>query len=417
LPVLTNKENLLIRRLYSRKTLFIISFFISFSIYPQDIDSLFEDVSEAENIEEVEQEVNILQDLVNKEGFSLGASFSAYIGYSPGWNLDSDPFFEDSGLVGLSSKIILDSQISDHFRFYQSYSISYPDFEAEVSEFFADYDLNNKVYFRIGRQNLTWGISRYYTFTNLPARLPDDFSSDDDAEDSFSVKLDVPVGIGGLQGLIYTREGFLEDTDYPALDEMGWGGYYNLALKQFDLTAGAYYHNELNTRAFASVSTTLLNTLELYSEFLVSYDIQNDDDEDIPDRLDLGANIGFFVELFSGKLELTGEYYYNGEETELEPVGAKLDLPLVWGHNLALGFSLDIIEKKLNFESYALYNISENTGVLIPVLTLNPGYSLVLKMASPLVFGSDTGTYQDYNPDDFDRDLSFVFTAKISGKI
>ena len=174
--------------------------------------------------------------------------------------------------------------------------------------------------------------------------------------------------------------------------------------------------------------------MELYSEAVIAYDQADDDllpipsdaepDEDghfipaeDPDQLDFGFNLGFFIDFFKGNLEFSGEYYYNGEETELGPLGTKLGLPLVYGHNLAGGFGVKLFDKKLNIEAYTLYNISDNSGVLAPIITFHAFDFLELKAALPFIYGSTTGEYMENNPDSLGRQFSFVLTAKVSGKI
>jgi len=477
-----------------------------------DIDNLFENAEDIESPEDKgaddlgdsdeeevkEEESSKGLDLLKKDTFTFGASFNVTLGYTSGWgnitdedqddetelaDTEEDADFDDTALMMLSSKLTIDTSINDHFRFLQSYNVAFPAFEPKVSEFFADFDFGDLFYFRMGRQNLTWGISRYYKFANLHGRLPDNFGyeylydeNDEDGDgdveehlfdsdgfwklaaidsadsignnDSYSIKLDVPIGIGGFQGLMYTRNGYFEDATYPAFDEFGWGANFNLAFKQADITVGGFYHKDLNTRFFYSVSTTLFNRLELYSEAVMVYDHADDDmlpipydaeadiksdaesdensdeyyegdrftPEEDPDRLDFGANLGFFIDFFEGNLEFTGEYYYNGEETEMKPIGARLGLPLVWGHNLAGGFAVKLLDKKLKIEAYSLYNISENTGVVAPIITLNLFEFLELKAAFPLIFGSERGEYMENNPNQFDRKFGFVLTAKVSGK-
>ncbi|MBN2656534.1 MAG: hypothetical protein JXR86_05695 [Spirochaetales bacterium] len=435
-----------------------------------DIDSLFSDGENASGDGQANQDQtaqnspSLLDSLINKESFHFGASFDVTVGYSPGWEISPEPEFSDSALMFLSSKLTLDATVNDSFRFLQSYNVAFPAFEPKVSEFFADFDFGDLVYFRMGRQNLTWGISRYYKFTNLHARLPQDFgytyelnsttgthiidsttdtysrvvidSADTITDtDSYSIKMDIPIGIGGFQGLMLTRNGYFSDASTPAADELGWGGYFNLALPWADMTIGGFYHKDLNLRGFFSAQTTLFKRLELYTEAVVSYDqgmddllplIDDEPDENDqyvheadPDSLDFGANIGFYIDFLDGMLEFSGEYYYNGEETELEPLGTKLGMSLVWGHNLAGGFALNLLDKTLKIEAYTLYNISENTGVAAPVITWKGFGFLELKAGFLFVYGSEEGTYTRENPDpsSLDRNYSLVLQAKVSGKI
>jgi len=436
---------------YIRRYFIILFFILSSVIFAQEetdnIDSLFNNPEDILNesteantdTKAPKEEIGVIQDLIKKENFKFSTNANIFMGYSQGWDYlpwiqdnYEDPVFTDSALMGMSSKMTFDAQIGDNFRFLQSYTVAYPNYEPGVSEFFADFDFNDLVYLRIGRQNLTWGISRYYPFTNLPARIPDNFgiNNSDSLNDNdlFAVKMDIPIGIGGIQGLIYARNGYFSDPAYPSMNEIGWGSYYNLALKQADITIGGFYQKDMNLRGFTSISTTLFDKLELYSEWLVSYDQDNndklplpydaeigDEQEEDPDSLDFGANIGFLINLFSDNLEISGEYYYNGEETELEPLGTQF--PFFWGHNLGAGISLKMFDNRLKLFSYLKYNLSDNSGVIVPAISYDSFEFMQLTLAMPIIFGSVNGGYAQNNPDPYDRNFSFILTAKISGGI
>ena len=428
---------------------FFIILFISAGItlnaqqQAESINSLFENAKDieanSEQKDSTSNDKNIPEKLIKKENFSLGMNVNLTFGYSPGWKYfpwEAEDIgysnFEDSSLMAMSSKITMDAQFAENFRFFQSYTVSYPEFNPKVSEIFADYNINNLVYLRIGRQNLTWGISRYYPFTNLPARLPDNFginnSDSIDDNDSFAIKMDIPIGIGGFQGLLYTRNGYFSNQDYPALDEIAYGAYYNLASKQADTTIGVFYQKDLNIRGFTSISTTLFDKLELYTEGLISYDQENNDKlplpfdaldgavpKDDPDRLDFGANIGFLIGFLSDKLQLSGEYYYNGEETELDPLGAQF--PLFWGHNISGGITLKLNKNRIKSYSLFKYNFNENSGIFIPSLSMEVFQNMKLNIAVPVIFGAKNAGYFQNNPDPYNRQFSLILTIQINGKI
>ena len=161
---------------------------------------------------------------------------------------------------------------------------------------------------------------------------------------------------------------------------------------------------------------------------LISYDQANNDmlplssnaapdatPEKDPDRLDFGANIGFLVNFFSGNLKVSGEYYYNGEETELKSLGTQF--PLFWGNNFAAGISFKWDNGKNRVNSILLYNTNENSGVIIPSLSIEPEQFLKLTFSIPIILGSDTGGYAQNNPDPSGRQFSFVVMASLNGSI
>jgi len=385
-----------------------------------DIDSLFEETTvtgESSGAKPVEA-IDLLKDIVKNEGFSLGASFNLKLGYSPGW-MAIPGEFKDTAFLNSSSAVSLDMQISPVFRVLQKYSISYPNFEPEIIEFFADYTLADQLFFRVGRQNITWGISRNFPFTNLPARIPDDFPAEETG--TYSVKLNIPVGVGGFEALLFTRDGYFDDPALPKFEEFGFGGKFNLALSGLDISFAGFYHQDMHFRSVFYGSTTIFDKYELFSEALVSYDFNASDTEiltpdgKVDNPFDKSISTGFYFDHFDRNLEVNAEYLFNGEETELEVYGAKF--PLFFGHNLAFNMSLKTFKKKLKFFTQLKLNLSDSSGLFLPGVSIYPMDNLELGMAMPMFFGSENSTYMTNNFDILDRKFSIVFGVKLSGNL
>lgn len=385
-----------------------------------DIDSLFEETPVTEELPAAKpvEEIDLLKDIVKNEGFSLGASFNLNMGYSPGWMVLPGEF-KDTAFLDSSSALSLDMQISPVFRVLQKYTISYPDFEPEVIEFFADYTLADRLFFRAGRQNITWGISRNFPFTNLPARIPDDFPAEETG--NYALKMSVPVGIGGFEALLFTRDGYFADPALPKFEEFGFGGKFNLALSGLDISLAGFFHQDMHFRSVFYGSTTIFDKYEIYSEALVSFDPNAPDTEVLTDEgkvdnpFDKSISAGFYFDHFNGNLEVNGEYLFNGEESELEVYGAKF--PLFFGHNMAFNMSFKTFKKKVKFFTQLKLNLSDSSGFLLPGVSLYPMDNLELGVAMPMFFGSESSTYVNNNFDILDRKFSIVLGVKLSGNL
>ncbi|MDA3852469.1 MAG: hypothetical protein PF447_14540 [Spirochaetaceae bacterium] len=418
-----------------------------------DLDDLFNSNQDVQTDTENQDDSLSVDSLVSQNPFELSANFSMQGGY--GWggkNLphlpgaDAAEEYEDLTLLKMASALTLDFRISPELRVLQKYSMSFPNFDTQVTEFFMDYNVHDKLYMRFGRQNLTWGISRYYPFTNLSARLPDQDDYDDtgaditpgfdgvqddvngdgvpddysEDADSYSMKFNLPMSTGGLELLFFTRNAFVENLDAPTSDEVGYGFNYNFAVPLFDFSCGTFYHKQLNWRSFYTFNTTLLDRLEFYHEALMSYDLEGDDITPLNyetgltlDPLDFSVNAGFYVDFFDKKMELSGEYFYCGEETELAIKGRTV--PLIWGHNVS-GY-ISYKWGKLKVSTQLQYNINQNSGVVLPGLQINLLPKMSLNLSVPTIFGVRDGAYYLHNPDELNREALILFTVKISGGI
>ena len=394
-------------------------------------DAKSDSASDAENspsAQPAEANGTPLVDIARGSSVSLSGNFSFNVGYTAGYisipwipggattatatsgSGESSPSFEgvsQSSLTSSQSSMSLNFRIAPVFKVHLAFKYAFPTFKVEIGEFFADYSFKDVVYMRAGRFNINWGVSRYYPFTNLTARLPDSYADhpliagDEELHnaDSYGLRFTMPVGTGGFDLLGFTRNGFMEDPGKPSMNEVAWGGTYNLAIPAFDITIGGLYmkynpdRESLDSRAFASLKTTLFHTVEAYTEAVITLPHEDSGDEN---ELTYGVNVGFLYGFFQQQFQLSGEYYYNTETEQLSVKGS--EFPLIYGHNIAAGIAYD--PKKIKFKVYARvnYNVNENTGIVIPGLSWNPLKFFSLTALVPVIFGDPEGTYMKLQP-------------------
>jgi hypothetical protein len=391
-----------------------------------DIDSLFDEPPAGAGEAPPEEapgagegsSAGILAGSLRRAGFGLDASCYAYGGITPGWS--EAPWFRDeeeavySHVVGmiLSGGLGLDFQISDTLRIKNTFGYSFPGFAFQVSEFFLDYNLAERVFFRAGKYIHNWGISTNYPFTNLLSRLP----PGNPGGNSYVIKADIPIGIGGVEMLALTRDGFIANPSAPAFQEIGFGGKYNLAFRWADIDAGVFYHKTMPLRWLVSVKSTIRNT-EIYSEAIASIAHETWDD------FRFSANIGFLRDFFGEKVTLNGEVFYNGEnnavwfrpETDLREADVS---PFIDGFNGAVNVIYRPRPggwKDLRFFTQCLYSFEENTAYLVPGLSLAPFPHISAYLAVPMALGSRDGTYYTNNADNQNRPFTVVFLVSVNG--
>ena len=409
-----------------------------------DVDDLFGDMApaeesaapdvekqaEAEPEKVPEEEGTALVDIVRGSSVTLSGDFTFNIGYTAGYTSvpwvpggisgsgtgSSTSFsgFTQGAVTDSKSAMSLNFRIAPIFRIYLTFKFSFPTFRTEIGEFFADYSFKDVVYLRAGRFTINWGISRYHPFTNLTARLPLDYElHDDNADnindaDSYGLRLSIPVGASGFDLIGYTRNGFMVDPFNPAKDEIGWGGTYNLAIPVFDFTVGGFYIKQLNPRFFASLSSTILNTVDTYTETVVSWKMENNE-------ITYGVNLGFLYGLFDQQVQLSAEYYYNTETEDLTVKDS--EFPLIYGHNIAAGIAYSPKNIKLKTYARVNYNVDENSGLFIPGFSWNPLPYFTLTTIVPIIFGNPEGTYMQNQPDQNNgRSASLVIMAILRAK-
>jgi hypothetical protein len=291
---------------------------------------------------------------------------------------------------------------------------SFPTFLPEMGELFCDYSFLNTVFLRLGRQTINWGISPNYPFTNLMARLPDDPGIDatDERADSVACKVSVPFGVGGMDLVMFTRDILWDALDQPSVDEIGVGLRFNLALAGLDFSIGGFFHQDLNLRTYYSLKSTLFGFLEVYTEGMITCDLQY---TPLPvfGQVDFSANAGVYFDVFEQKLKINTEYFYCGEGSELRIKGAFF--PLVPGHNLALNTSLSLAGGAFKILLQGKYNIDGATGYIIPAFTLDVIPHVTFSLAAPFVLGPTDGVYFVENTKNANRRACVVLAVIIKG--
>lgn len=381
-----------------------------------DIDSFFEEPPPGTDGADLNDKntAGSLAGLVRQRGFTFDAAYEFHGGAAPGWS--EAPWYrsEERSLsyrpgVRMRAVLGMDIQISEVFRVKSSGGAELPEADYFLQEFFFDYNLFDAAFVRGGRYDLNWGISPNYAFANLLARVPPGGAGGD----SYILKIDVPVGVGGLQALLLTRGDFIHGAE-PQYRDTGFGGKYNLALPRADIDFGAFYQRGLPLHWFASVKSTIGNT-EVYADAVTA--IQNERG----DGLYAAASAGFVQDFFDDKLTVNGELFYNGEENALSftPETGLEDekiSPFIGGFNGAL----NVIfrpggAKNLRFFVNCLYSLKENSAQLVPGLRFNPLRHVEVSLAVPMALGGRDGFYYTNNADKYNRPFSLVLLVSLSG--
>ncbi|GHV95550.1 hypothetical protein AGMMS50293_18700 [Spirochaetia bacterium] len=370
-----------------------------------------------------------IKKLLVRKGFTFDASTRLFSGVTLGWTetpwnweTDGRDEFDGNAGIGMSGSLGLNFQFSDVLRVKNTFSFEYPGYAFTVSEFFVDYNFFNRVYFRAGKTGVTWGQSRNYTFTNLPARLPQDKKGGD----SIIVKADMPIGIGGFQLLALTRPGFMQDGKAPTILEIGYGAKYNLASKWVDADFGLFFHEKMPLRSFLSLKTTIKDT-ELYADAMYALQYRSDVEYEFWDRNRGAFSIGAEQDFFTDKLTLNLELLYNND-TDSNYYQEKDDLRDATTNFFIEGWNgaINIIARPVNYKSFrifakCLYSFGTNSAWLVPGISIAPVSHITAYLTVPMALGPSDGPYYHQNDDmkkkdrSFDRPFRITLGIRISG--
>jgi len=383
------------------------------------INDSFSDNDLFSDIVDTEESGNTVISSMDRSRVTLHASYNCFGGFSPGWDeLPWLPGEKDTSYVlgaKMEALLSLDFQLSKNLQVWNSFYFFIPPTSNSntiftLKEFYIDYNFNDYLYLRAGQYEIAWGISPFYPFTNLPARIPENLI----VGDSYIAKLDIPIGVGGLQILGMTRYGFMEDPTTPRFREIAFASKYNLALQSADIDFGFFYFKEMPLRFFTSTKTTLGKT-ELYVEGLASYSYEN------WEGVRFSGNVGCIRDFVNGKLTLGAEIFYNGEPGAYW-YRAKDDIrdaetnPLFEGLNGAFSFIIRPGVLNMRIFGRLLYSYEMNSLQIVPGISVKPINQLTASLSVPMALGSrDEKSYYRHNEDAHNRPFSIVLGITISG--
>ena len=403
---------------------FILISFLSFQVTAQevgdllditDFDSIFDGSFTSEDDTVPESTAGASPVSVNRRGITFGASYEFQGGFAPGWDLA--PWHFDGTEertwgqgVKMVSNLSINAQLSEVFKVYTSIGYNIPGFNFTLGDFFFDYNFFNKVFVRAGKYEHTWGIS---SFTNLLARVPDTGPSGP----AYIVKADIPIGVGGFQALILTRVNIAGGAIPEHMDELAFGGKYNIALRWIDLDMGVFFQRYvMPTRGFLSIKTTLGKT-EIYNEWLVAVNTHTDN------AASFAANIGFGRDFFGDKVTLGGEVFYNGEGNTyfFKPETSFTEAETVQflnQFNIAFNF-LYRIDGRGSPRIFTGVNFStaENSYQVVPGIKFTPLSDIEVYLAVPMALGNMDGYYYTHNADLKNRPFSITMMVTFTGSV
>ena len=352
---------------------------------------------------------------VNQTGITFGASYEFQGTFAPGWTLA--PWHFDGTEertwgqgVKMVSNLSINAQLSEVFKVYTSLGFNIPGFYFTLGDFFFDYNFFNRVFLRAGKYEHTWGRS---DFTNLLARVPDTGPFGP----SYIAKADIPIGVGGFQALVLTRVNIAGGSIPEHMNELGFGGKYNIALRWFDLDLGVFFQRyAMPTRGFLSVKTTLGKT-ELYNEWLLAVNTHTDN------AVSFAANLGAARDFFGDKLTLAAEVFYNGEGNTFfykpETNFTEADTVNVLDQFLISFSFLYRIEGKGSPRIFTSVNFStaENSYQVVPGFKFTPLSDIEVYLAVPMALGSKDGYYYRHNADTYNRPFSITLLVTLNGSV
>jgi len=352
-----------------------------------DEDSLF-GISEEDAVEKVEDSPSVLDSLKEEEEpFQWGGRIysdlkSSWIWYSSPADLDRwadesqwDPRF--------GMDLFLDARPLEDYRVFCKLKAFYP-FENQADalklyELFADFNWDHKVYFRMGKQRIDWGVSYLYSPADrLNLSVLDPLNRNADREGPLALKTQIPLSQGNLY--LYTVD---NGSDDPA--DLTWAPKLEVLLGDWEAGIGAIYNSQLSPKG-ALFLTGPAGPVDFFSEALIQYGSDSPllSDQDVY----LSAASGFLFTQSKKRLTALAQYWYDGEVLSGHHFG---------GAVLEKGFLVNQELKRSPEVSLSLTwlgDFSDSSGMVVPEIALEPFDHGSIALGGTWRYGSESSYYR-----------------------
>ncbi len=422
-------------------------------------DDLFgQSSSEDSLIDETEESSESLDELllIDDEGIHIGGSFN--LGISTSASMDPSDTSSTDDIQwdltpDLSASLYFDARPSSDIRIFGKAVIEYPftvqdddtttimidetrnfDDIIYIKELFSDFNVQDKLFFRAGKQTINWGVGYFFSpadLLNLTEIDPED--PDAELEGPLSVKMNMPINSHNLYLYTVLPEGIEDPTDLVFAPKA------EFVLGSTEIGIGAYYRYEQAPAAMFTF-TGALGDVNIFGEGVVKYGSDKTfvvksgptyDLETYEDKLffnaTLGASYTWSSEVSDLSFTTMGQYYFNGEGySDPEILGSSAgsayaktqiatgNLSINDGMNRskhygAANFSITPVQD-LTLSVLWIGNFTDFSGIIKPGLSWNITDYISLGMNLPYAYG-DAG--DEYTP--ISDNLSFVLEISLGG--
>ena len=421
-------------------------------------DDLFGGSPLVTDVQETTEDIAAI--LLATEETQIGGRFSTSIASDFGWDdIDSvTSDFTDPDTLGLSTalatQVFLDARPDEDFRVFAKATVSAPfdtvpapedpedpaerSFEdiVQLDEMFADFDWNDAVFFRAGKQTLNWGVGYFFSPADLLSIAEID-PEDPEAELEGPIAIKTSVPFGTSSGYLYVLPEFAEEPFDTGLAIQG-----ETVVSGTEITGGLVYQRDIAPAGMVTVSTSI-SDVSVYAEGVLSYGSNRTfvqeaalplgveaatRDDEIFVNATLGATYFYTPDEWDSSISIFGQYLFNGEGYDdpsiitdnIAGVGALIaagdiaasDLISTGMHYSALSVSwLDILGSDFTGSVLWLQNYSDMSARVSPSISTTLLDSIDLTASVPLTFG-DEGDEFSPNGDS----LSISVTASFGGR-
>jgi hypothetical protein len=304
-----------------------------------------------------------------------------WMGYPGTWD-----DFLNAGTSLLASRVaadlFFDARPTRDFRVFGKFKAAYASdpasggllLDAGVFELFSDFTWKDRVFFRVGKHTIQWGVGYFFSpadVLNLVSIDPEDPTAE--REGPVSLKAQVPFGQNNAYLYLITS-----DIVHPY--EIGVAPKLELVVGGYELGLGGLYRADLAPEGMVTVTGPLWN-LDLFGEAVVQID----------DPWLFSGSAGATYMNPDWNLLVVCQYFYNGQGYESTGYPGR--------HYLAATFSWSkILDSDFALSLLYLANLADGSGLIQPSLSWSLLEHATLTLGARLPYGETGDEYTPMGP-------------------
>ena len=407
-----------------------------------DEDELFGG-EEMITITETAEAPDPLAGILKTETLRIGGSFAGSLQGDWKWNdpWSNSVFADIPGTLepdsyglspALSASLYFDARPTETTRFYGSAKSAWPFEETngsatetniQIFELFSDFNWDDKVFFRFGKQTITWGVGYFFSpadVLNIQAIDPEDPTAQREGPASLRAHYPIP----GSQNNLWAYAVF-EGPDMKP-EDTALAAKAEFVLGPWELGVGGWYRYDRPLRGMLTASGSI-GQVSLFGEASLSLGSERKWVDEITglfpggvtfkendSSLFLKGSAGFMYNNSDLKLGLTGQYLYDGEGYAKDDRQELIDLvhaipgdigdigTLIFKgliaqsgrHYAALNLSrTELFTKDLSLNVFTMANLSDFSGFVRPGLSFELFDGASVGLSALFAFGAEDSEY------------------------
>lgn len=331
-------------------------------------------------VAEEEERPSLAETMLINEGVKVGGKYNLSV--SSDWNFKDDKY-SNRFRTNLSGNLFLDARPDPNYRVFANVQVNYGQ-GIYLSELFSDFNYQDKIFFRGGKQTINWGVGYFFSPADvINVGKIDPQNPEEPVEGPIALKINMPVDI-------HNYYLYLLFNDVEEINQIAIAPKVEFVVGRSEVGLGGYYQKEQAPRLMATISSSIKG-VSLFGEAMIS----NGSDKRFLEKEQLffkgtvGARFSRTDPQGLFSVAAAAQYYYNGEYLRDQRGDLRYDDLIDTGrHYFAATASWNkLLNTDYTLSGFWLGNLSDNSGKASATLSFSGFEELVPSIGISKTYG------------------------------